>query len=254
MKRPGALVMVISLMFTPLSGWAWGVNGHQTIALIAQAQLTPEAHTVIDRLLAQEPGSTLASISTWADENRDRSNARWHYVNFPRGDCHYVSVRDCPDGQCVVAAIVAQNAILHSSAPDADKLTALKFLVHLVGDIHQPLHAAFADDRGGNTYQVEFKGEDSNLHLLWDIGMVEQFARNPGALARLISMRPVNKRLADSNDVAGWAESSCAIVARPEFYPDPHISADYLNRFAPIVQDQLLLAGTRLANLLNTLS
>ncbi|MET3106154.1 hypothetical protein AAKU67_000632 [Oxalobacteraceae bacterium GrIS 2.11] len=254
MKRLGVLILIVSLMFTPISGLAWGVNGHQTIALIAQAQLTPQAQAIIDRLLAQEPGSSLMSISTWADENRDKATARWHYVNFPRGDCHYVPLRDCPDGQCVVAAIIAQNAILHSPAPDAEKLTALKFLVHLVGDIHQPLHAAYGDDRGGNTYSVQYQGEDSNLHLLWDIGMVEQFGRDSKSLARLISVQSVNQDLANSNDVTAWAESSCAIVARPDFYPDPHITEDYLNRFAPTVQEQLLLAGMRLAKLLNTLS
>ncbi|PTT92483.1 endonuclease, partial [Pelomonas sp. HMWF004] len=133
---------------------AWGAEGHRLIAELAQDQLTPAARAQVARILEQEPGATMASISTWADEVRSRETAAWHYVNPPEGSCSYEPARDCPGGDCVVEAINAQAAILKSKAPDAVRLSALKWVVHLVGDVHQPLHAGFKGDKGGNLYQV----------------------------------------------------------------------------------------------------
>jgi hypothetical protein len=245
-------VFALLLLLIPLLGYGWGVKGHQTIALIAQSQLTPATRATIDRLLAQEPGSSLMSISTWSDEHRDGTNTRWHYINFPRGDCHYQKQRDCPDGQCVIEAIKTQRAIFHSTAPDTDKLLALKFLVHLVGDIHQPLHAGFGDDRGGNTYQVQYRTEGTNLHAIWDNAMLEQFGRNPVALANFALSDRSLKKPFPSSDVVGWAEQSCAIVSAPGFYPGHLVTEDYMEEYAPVAELQILRAGFRLAALLNS--
>jgi len=133
---------------------AWGTEGHRLVVLIAEEHISVVARERLNELLAVEPGATLESISTWADEVRSPSTSKWHYVNFPRGSCTYVADRDCPDGQCVVAALERQAAILHSDASSERRLKALKYLVHFVADVHQPLHAGFGDDRGGNRYQV----------------------------------------------------------------------------------------------------
>ena len=133
----------------PIQSFAWGRLGHQVIATLAEQQLTSAARNQVQRLLALELGSTLASVSTWADEHRNPTTARWHYVNFPRGDCVYVAERDCPDGNCVVPAIQSQVETLKSDASDAKKLIALKYLVHFVGDVHQPLHAGYAPANAG---------------------------------------------------------------------------------------------------------
>src|SRR5690242_992048 len=93
-------IIALGLTLTPLTSQAWGALGHRAIVLIAQSQLTPAAQLAIDRLLALEPGSSLTSIASWADEYRDSSTTRWHFVNFPRGDCRYQPQRDCPNGQC----------------------------------------------------------------------------------------------------------------------------------------------------------
>ena len=99
----------IAALATTLSAstFAWGVDGHRTIALIAQETLTPKARAEVDRLLTLEPGATMASVSTWADEHRNPATIKWHYVNFPRTSCEYDERRDCPDGSCVVGAIRA---------------------------------------------------------------------------------------------------------------------------------------------------
>ena len=170
---------------------AWGTNGHQVIALIAEGKLSPKAKAEVDRLLAQEPGQSLASVSTWADEHRNPATAAWHYVNFPRHTCQYLAERDCPDGKCVVAAIERQFEVLKSSESDVRRLLALKYIVHFVADVHQPLHAGYADDRGGNQYQLQAFMHGSNLHGLWDTGIIKSLNETPEAMAaREAGLRP----------------------------------------------------------------
>lgn len=246
-----AALASIAIALAPSISFALGVEGHQTVALIAQAQLQPSARAAIDRLLALEPGDTLASISTWADESRDRSTAHWHFVNFPRGTCQYQPPRDCPDGQCVVAAIDKANAILHSRAPDGDRLIALKYLVHFVGDIHQPLHAGYYDDKGGNTYQVQSDMRGKNLHAIWDTGMLTKMDSSAQSLAKRALARPVN--VAYGAGPAQWAKESCEIVNSAGFYPPHTIPDDYYAHFAPVMAQQLQRAGGRLAAMLNDL-
>lgn len=95
-------LMVLALCTAGVtSARAWGADGHRLIAELAQMQLKPAAAAEVDRLLSQEPGATMASVATWADERRSSAAARLHYVNLPEGDCNYSRQRDCPDGRCV---------------------------------------------------------------------------------------------------------------------------------------------------------
>lgn len=245
-----ALLLTLALSWLSPIAHAWGSVGHHVVANLAEAQLTSKARIEVNRLLALEPGSTLASISTWADEHRNPSTAAWHYVNLPRGSCTYVAERDCPGGQCVVAAIERQAAILASNAPDERRLIALKYLVHLVGDIYQPLHAGFFEDKGGNKYQVQAFGRGSNLHALWDSGLIDRMGMTPEELAKGLLGR--SRRLASpSLSFAAVAEESCGIVAQPGFYPGRKVGAEYLAAHRSVLEDQLALAGGRLAMLLN---
>ena len=232
------------------SAWAWGSEGHQVIALIAEKQLTPQAKAEVARLLALEPGETLTSISTWADEHRSPQTGPWHYVNFPKGDCNFQAERDCPDGRCVVAAIEKATAVLGSNASDEKRLTALKYLVHFVGDVHQPLHAGFGEDRGGNTYQLQAFKRGTNLHAVWDSGLIRSLDMDANTLA---------SQLADSkssNNASAWnpalaAEESCQLVAINGFYPGRMVDAQYIQRYLPVMKDRLFTAGARLGYLLN---
>lgn len=228
------------LAFTAKS-FAWGPQGHCIVANLAQGQLTAKAKTEVDRLLALEPGATLASVSTWADETRNRTTASWHYVNFPRDSCTYDAHRDRPDGQCVVAAIDTQLEVLASTAPDEKRLQALKYVVHFVADVHQPLHAGYGDDRGGNTYQLQAFGRGANLHALWDTGLIENV--DIAALSTKLLATPIP---AVDLDAAHVAEKSCRIVSTPGFYPERKVGADYVQRFTPVMEKQLQVAGARL--------
>jgi hypothetical protein len=234
----------------PSAANAWGGQGHQVVAGLALAQLTPKARAEVDRLLAQEPGETLVSISTWADEHKNPATARWHYVNFPRDSCNFDTARDCPDGQCLVAAIERQTAVLLSNAPDDKRLNALKYLVHLVGDVYQPLHAGYQDDKGGNKYQLQAFMRGSNLHALWDSGIIKSMVEDADAMtARLIKRRTALN--AQKWSAMRAAEQSCQIVGAPDFYPERRVGQDYIDRFTPVLEQQLTGAGSALASVLN---
>lgn len=232
------------------SALAWGSDGHKIVAMLAEAQLSPAARKEIDRLLALEPGATLASISTWADEHRNPATAAWHYVNFPRGDCNYQPERDCPDGKCVVAAIDRQIEVLRTSGDDEKRLNALKYVVHFIGDIHQPLHAGFGDDRGGNSYQLQAFMRGSNLHAVWDTGLIKSLQQGNEQIVKSLLVRPLNLKKAPFN-AETTAMESCRIVSQAGFYPDRLVTPEYVERYVPVMAYQLASAGSRLAQVLN---
>ncbi|MES2282530.1 MAG: S1/P1 nuclease [Pseudomonadota bacterium] len=236
--------------FLPSQVLAWGAEGHQVIAEIAQAQLQPSTRQEVERLLALEPGQTLASISTWADEHRNPATARWHFVNFPRDSCSFSASRDCSGGQCVVGAIDRQIDLLVNNKSDEGRLFAMKYLVHLVGDLYQPLHAGYEDDRGGNSYQLQAFNRGTNLHALWDSGLLRHLDEDAGQLTKRLSARQI-KQPATSITQVQAAEASCQIVGMPGFYPPRQVGADYAERFTPVVEHRLMDAGTHLAQILN---
>jgi hypothetical protein len=173
-------------------------------------------------------------------------------VNVPRGEtCSYVPERDCPDGKCVIAAIQSKIEILGSKAPDKAKLTALKYLVHFVGDIHQPLHVAYADDRGGNRYQIRFMSKGTNLHSIWDSGIIDQIGKDSDSLAAELLAKPLPAG-ADNLNMVNAALESCKIVHGLGFYPSNRkLRFEYIDNYIPTVKERLALAGARLAGILN---
>ena len=233
-----------------LKGHGFGTEGHQMVAALAERQLSDRARAEVGRLLAQEPSSTLVSISTWADETRAPPTAAWHYVNLPRdSDCKYDAARDCADGKCVVAAIERQRKVLASAAPDLERLKALRYLVHFVADVHQPLHAGYADDRVGNSYQVEAFGRGTNLHSVWDTALVAQWPGGPPALFIELSTSVATP---ESTTPAQWAQESCRVVGSNWFYPPGHkLGTDYSVVANPALKERLGSAARRLAALIN---
>jgi len=198
--------------------------------------------------LALKPGATLAAISTWADEHRNRTTAARHYINLRRGNCTYNAQRDCPYSNFVVEAINWQLAVLASDASDEKRLTALKYIVHFVADVHQPLHAGYADDRGGNTYQLQAFGRGTNLHALWDSGLIQNLGMSDEELAARL-MTPGVRVV--GLDMSRAAEESCKIVGEPGFYPPRKLGLDYIERYTPVMEQRLGMAAARLSRLLN---
>ena len=238
------VMCVLTLLLSSTAG-AFGPQAHALVAERAQQELTPHTAREVKRLLAAIGAHSMAEVASWADENRDKTTARWHYINFPPHDCHYVRERDCPDGNCLIEAMRTQRAILADrKRSDVERAKALRFVIHLVGDAHQPLHSGRYADRGGNRYQINIDGEGSNLHRLWDSGL----ARNLPNLRRdVLGAPPLGAKLAGP---VAWSESACRMVNRDGFYPSHKPSSKYLHWAAPIFEHQIELAGDRLAMLL----
>src|SRR5690606_19756705 len=257
---PGVFV----LLFTALPAQAWGPLGHRLVAQLAADGLSPAASAEVTRLLGDEPGPGLAGIATWADELRGsdpalgRRTGPWHYVNIGEAGCRYQAKVHCPGGDCVNEALEAQARILGDrQRSDAERLQALKFVVHMAGDAHQPLHAGNLHDRGGNRYQINFRGKGSNLHSLWDTGLLNSRGLDEAAwLARLRAMQaptPADPgRPPGPGFAAPWVEQACRIATSPGVYPPGHVIDDaYVHAHLPTLETQLRTAGTRLGELLN---
>lgn len=253
-----ALVLAVAALAPPAAR-AFGADGHRIVAELAQRRLAPAAAAEVRRLLDGEADPTLTGIANWADEVRDREAYRWsaplHYVNFPRDSCRYDAARDCRDGRCVVAAIERYARELHDRRlGDERRRAALKWLVHFVADVHQPLHAGYADDKGGNTFQVFYAGRGSNLHALWDSLILDLPRRGWRDYAGVLAARSAGRDLRWSPQAAQrWAEQSCRLIAAAAIYPERpgRLNRAYAERQLPVVERQLVLAGARLAALLN---
>ena len=241
--------LVIALLLVPHPALAWD-------------DLTPQARAQIARLLEGEADPTLPGIASWADELREhdpdlgKRSSRWHYVNIAEDDCRYDAAKHCKDGDCVVEAIRAQTAILaDASRSKAERLQALKFVVHFVGDAHQPLHAGFGRDKGGNDFQVQFDGRGTNLHSLWDSGMLKAANLEEAAWLQRLRAMPLAVDLPPqplSPPSTQWAEASCRIVLRPGFYPAKATIGDaYVQTWRPLAEEQLRRGGAELAVTLN---
>jgi hypothetical protein len=163
------LANAMILLFLPATVLAWGGEGHQIVALIAEDRLTPEAKAGMHELLGEDVSISDAEIANWADQiRRERRNtAPWHYVDIPTTQPSYDATRDGNDGDNVIDAIDRFEKVLaDKSKPKAERAEALKFVVHFVGDVHQPLHCADRDgDRGGNKRLVFFLNQKRAVAL-----------------------------------------------------------------------------------------
>lgn len=256
----GTLALILTFVST--DALAWGAQGHRLVGRVAESRLTPAARAEVDRLLAGEPTPTLAGVAPWADELRakdpglGRRSARWHYINMGEDDCRYLPATQCQSGNCVVEALKAQTAVLGDrSRPDAERAQALKFVVHFMGDIHQPMHAGYGHDKGGNDFQVQYNGRGTNLHSLWDSGLLNTRKLDDDAYAKRLNAlrKPAFSKRANINaDAVAWAEASCRIAIAPGVYPASRkLGPEYTDTYLPVAERELRLAGERLAVLLN---
>lgn len=278
-----AAVFIFVLPATSAPVSAWGAVGHRVVARLAWALMTPAAREQAAVLfeVGQEPGRELraqdafVAAATWADEVRPMrpETYNWHFVDIPVGETRYDAARDCPPterGDCAIAQIARARAeVAEVGRSLALRAEALKFLIHIVGDLHQPLHAIDNHDRGGNDVRVAaLRGEDgraTNLHAVWDTGLINLSTETENQRAdRLLAQfhaqtqaQPLDVVL----DAVRWAEESHEVGVRvvyryPSFVPtgpgpDP-IVLDDAYRAAAIaeIDRRQQMAGVRLATLL----
>jgi S1/P1 Nuclease len=229
MKRFGVyLVSLFGLMFLfwPSAARAWGCKGHQTVALIAEKHLTPETRQWVLKLLSENPidpklirycggavRDAMADASTWADDVRgERKNGPWHYIDIPRGSERGPLEPYCGQEGCVTKAITEQLAILKDkNAEAAKRADALRYVIHFVGDLHQPLHTITNADEGGNCVPVKYFRRvpqehnhffSPNLHSLWDTAIPERDAESadPAEYAEMLETT-------FAADIEGWQKA-----------------------------------------------
>src|SRR4051794_21572713 len=266
-----APILLLLLLASP-AALAWSALGHRLVGDLAARHLQPSTQREIRALLTGEPEPRLAGIADWADGLRDsdpahfRATARWHYINLGP-DCDYVPARDCVGGQCLVGAIAKQQAILADRGqPLQRRRDALAFLVHLIADAHQPLHAGGRDDKGGNRYQVSLRTDlppppfarnqysdgvmGTNLHAVWDYYLLATPRLTARAYADRLASLPWPPKNDASLDPALWVGESCRLANR--IYPTTHVmDRTYLDHQRPLAELRIRQAADRLARLLD---
>lgn len=246
----------------PANVYAWGPQGHEVVAMIAAKHLTPKAQQAVKQLLGTQ---TLASVANFADAIRNSrpETGQWHFVDIQITDTDYDPERDCletddnaiQDGDCVVNAIKHFKAVLaDTSQSKAKRVEALKFLIHFVGDLHQPLHAADNHDRGGNSVQINFFGQSSNLHKVWDSGLIGRHGLTSAQFAAELDESGSSVATFHDGDIEKWANESHKLAVTNAYrgIPNNHVlGKTYFNRNLPVVESQLRQGGLRLASILN---
>jgi len=253
-----AAIALALICFASMPVGAWGQTGHRIIARIAEQHLTPKTKAAVDALLGPRG---MAWASTWADEIKGdpkwRHASPWHYINLGDDEA-FADVKRNPDGDVVSAMKANIETLENGEAARTDKIHALRFLIHFVGDLHQPLHAGRAEDRGGNSIRVEWFGEPTNLHRVWDTHIIRQMELSYSEYADFLDH-------AEAGDIAKWQASGFidwveeGRKLRPLIYGFdkasegelPDLRYGYLDRARPVVEQRLLMGGVRLAGILN---
>ena len=255
---------------------AWGAQGHRLVALVAAARLTPAARANVEWLL---PDSTLADVASWADDHRvaHSATAPWHLVNLPVDAVAYERDRDCPRQPRVVAGARAdrwrdcvvdrilynQQRLADMSADRADRAIALKFLVHFIGDLHQPFHAT-AMARGGNDIPVVVFGSPEcrsaagtafpcQLHGVWDRELIAHRQLSDTEYVAELSLQIAANRweTQPAGSPESWAAESHGLAKAAVLPARGEVNQAYYRAHIPVVDRRLALGGLRLAAVLN---
>jgi hypothetical protein len=279
----GLALLLAGCLAAPAPAFAWGYEGHKIVAAIARAYLTPTTKAKVDALLAADTDTLephdMLSAAAWADSYRrdHRETAPWHFVDLeldrPNLDAacfgHPPSAAPASAGPakaCLVDRLNAFEAELKDPVtPQAERIIALKFVLHFVGDIHQPLHASDNRDHGGNCVRLALgDARTTNLHSYWDTGLIVAMGSDPVVLAQTLRGRitPGQKAAWEKGDAKAWALESNAIAKSTAYWPGApagcaadaapvQLPAGYDAAAQSAIALQLEKAGVRLSWVLN---
>ena len=229
------------------------------MAILAERYLRPQTRAQVQELLGSE---SLQDASLWADQIAHGSRpetAPWHYIDIPLRNAQINLQTDCPQGQCVLVKTQEFASVLgNPHAAREARYEALKFVVHFVADLHQPLHCEDHDDKGGNTQAVIFAGHPDNLHWVWDTGLVEEISRDPQALAAELGREITSMKRAtwQTGSIESWVLESHRLAQnvayrRTWMFGTPVLDQNYDGRAEDVIKMQLEKAAVRLAFVLN---
>ncbi len=251
-------ILKFLLTITTLLLLSWGRVGHEAIGYIAAAHLTPKTSAAIKDLLGNE---TLADVSNYADEIRPDSffqyTAPWHFIDVPPEE-NFAQFQASVYGQTTPNLYIAlthwQRVLANPKTNRSIKIFALKMVVHLVGDLHQPLHVAREEDKGGNLIHVLFEGDSTNLHAVWDTKLIEHKGLPAAELAKEWDFAtPEDIKSWQADPLIGWLYESNH-VSNHIYDENPagqNLGQAYYDKHIEYVRQRIDQAGIRLAGILN---
>lgn len=249
MKKGFYFVITFCCCFV-IKGFSWGAEGHKIVATIAKKCLTKQ---VLDSVNYYLNGMSFKEASVWMDEVRKDATydylKPWHYINIDK-DKTYVAKEEPNVVNQLELAIATLK--LKGNERTKDKISfALKIIFHLVGDLHQPLHDGYGEDKGGNTITVAFNGGESNLHKVWDTGIIEnQGITTKKCLKYINTLSEKEKSDVQTINVQKWMEESRSLLPNVYAFENNKITKDYEKTVAPLIKQQLSKASIRLASIL----
>ena len=247
------VLLLLALIIISPEAFSWGKNGHRIVGEIAQRNLNSAAQKGVKALLGVD---SLSRVSTYADEIRSNKKfdyiAPWHYVSIPSGKTYFDQKRP-QEGDVIEALYRFEETLRDAKKSKEEKVEALKLMVHMMGDVHQPLHVGLAEDRGGNNVRVKWFKNESNLHAIWDEFIVdfEQLSYSEYA-TYLNHFTPAEKKDFAKGSFLDWATESQEL--RSIVYDTGGIESlgyDYHAKVKPTMELRLRQAGFRLSNVLN---
>lgn len=250
------IFLLTFLITLSLAAADWGPTGHRATAVIAEQYLSPKAKRKIKKLLGKE---TFATVSTYADEIKGNPElykySPWHYVNIAPGDTYITSSKN-PKGDLVTGIEMCKEILTSKTSTQEEKVFYLKLLIHFMGDLHQPLHMGHQDDKGGNDFQVQWFGEGTNLHSVWDAKIIESYGMSYSELVTNFGQKDKQKyKIFTSGNLLNWVEEGKDLVQTVynSATKGENLKYNYLNTYMPIVEEQIEKGGMRLAAVLNAI-
>lgn len=248
------LVFTLLITFTAFSNGDWGKTGHRTVAEIANQYLSDKAKTKINLLLH---GQSLAVASTYADEIKSDERYDefkvWHYANAPLEETYAESKKN-EDGDIVVGIQYCIDVLEDPTADEKDQTFYLKMLIHLIGDMHQPLHFGLKEDRGGNDFEVDWFRESSNFHRVWDSEMINSYGMSYSEMAQNRTVL-TTEEITDfaRGNVMDWVEDTRVLTRKvyKSANERDNLGYKYMYDWYDTLNLQLHKAGIRLAKVLN---
>lgn len=251
------LLLLCGFLPLALTASAWGQRGHDITAHIAERHLTPATQLAVDSLL---DGRSIVYWANWLDNASHTADyaytKTWHYKNVD-ADKTYQTMAPNPNGDVTTGIRYAIRVLSDPEQTPQNKTLMLKILVHLVGDLHQPMHTGHATDLGGNKVKVKYFGRDANLHGIWDSSLLESahkwsYTEWADQLDRL---EPSQQILLLSGNIDDWTMRNVEMAAMIyDATPDgSSLSYNEVARWTPVIEDSLLTGGLRLAHILNSI-
>jgi hypothetical protein len=246
------LVLYLLISIVSIQSFAWGVTGHRATGWIADRYLNAKAKKKVKKILQQE---SLAMVSTWMDEIKSDSTynytADWHWVTIPDGQTYDQSIKN-PNGDVIMTIERVIKELKTHKLTAKQESEHVKMLVHLVGDIHQPLHVGCRDDQGGNKVKVKWFRNESNLHRVWDSDMIDDTRLSYTELAQSLGEPDaVAVATMQKTNVRDWADESVSCRKAVYAIGDGNLSYKYPYKNFSLVRERILKAGIRLAGILN---